>query len=57
MQREALYLQSQNGNLYSSAYFAASEVYLPELALLRPDVPAEIPWCSEALGTSVLSHY
>ncbi|KZV76076.1 Clavaminate synthase-like protein [Peniophora sp. CONT] len=49
-QREALYLQSQNGNLYSSAYFSQSEEELPELAPLRSDIPAEVPWCSEALG-------
>ncbi|VDC07316.1 unnamed protein product [Peniophora sp. CBMAI 1063] len=49
-QSEALYLQSQNGNLYLDAYSNQSAEGLPELAPLRPDVPYEVPWCSEALG-------
>ncbi|KAI0068847.1 Clavaminate synthase-like protein [Artomyces pyxidatus] len=48
---EAYYLQSQNGNLFSSAYFDQEvEDTQSELHPLRDDVPAEIPWCSEALG-------
>ncbi|KAI0314457.1 Clavaminate synthase-like protein [Amylostereum chailletii] len=48
--RDVHYLQSQNGNLFSSAYFDSSEGAQPELAPLRSDVPPEISWCSEALG-------
>jgi len=44
------YLQSQNGNLYASAFFSGTEEELPELAPLRQDVPPDIPWCTEALG-------
>ncbi|KAI0036825.1 cupin-like domain-containing protein [Vararia minispora EC-137] len=46
---EVLYLQSQNGNLYSSSYFDSTEDELPELAPLRQDVPPDISWCTEAL--------
>ena len=45
------YLQSQNGNLYPSSYFTSADTEDDcELVTLRGDVPAEIPWCSEALG-------
>ncbi|KAF9451730.1 Clavaminate synthase-like protein [Macrolepiota fuliginosa MF-IS2] len=45
------YLQSQNGNLYSSDWF--SQGYSPsEYEPLREDVPSEVPWCSEALDRS-----
>lgn len=43
------YLQSQNGNLYSSDYFSDGESP-SEYESLREDVPSEVPWCSEALG-------
>jgi Cupin-like domain len=45
------YLQSQNGNLYPSSYFTPADTEGGcELVNLRGDVPAEVPWCSEALG-------
>jgi len=45
------YLQSQNGNLYDYGYFNSPDTDGDcELANLRDDVPAEVPWCSEALG-------
>ncbi|KAF7355320.1 JmjC domain-containing protein 7 [Mycena sanguinolenta] len=45
------YLQSQNGNVYSSRFFEG--VHDPsEFELLRHDIPSEIPWCSEGLGKS-----
>jgi len=48
---DVCYLQSQNGNLYSCNHFtSAGTEDNCELANLRGDVPAEIPWCSEALG-------
>jgi jumonji domain-containing protein 7 len=48
---DVYYLQSQNGNLYSSSYFTSANMKDDsELISLRGDVPAEIPWCSEALG-------
>jgi jumonji domain-containing protein 7 len=48
---EVCYLQSQNGNMYSPTFFADEEgeddcEFLP----LRPDVPSQVSWCSEALG-------
>ncbi|KAF8195886.1 cupin-like domain-containing protein [Mycena galopus ATCC 62051] len=45
------YLQSQNGNVYSSRFFEGSPDP-SEFELLRPDIPSEISWCSEALGRS-----
>ncbi|KAI0254391.1 Clavaminate synthase-like protein [Lactifluus subvellereus] len=48
---DVCYLQSQNGNLFSSSYFTSGDTEGDcELANLRGDVPAEISWCSEALG-------
>ena len=48
---DVYYLQSQNGDLYSSNYFTSADAEDDcELVSLRGDVPAEIPWCSEALG-------
>ncbi|KAI0269146.1 Clavaminate synthase-like protein [Gloeopeniophorella convolvens] len=45
------YLQSQNGNIFSSGYFTSPALENDcELTKLRNDVPSEIPWCSEALG-------
>jgi len=50
-EEEVYYLQSQNGNLYDYNYFTSAETEGGcELANLRGDVPAEVPWCSEALG-------
>ncbi|KAG6817412.1 hypothetical protein H0H87_009057 [Tephrocybe sp. NHM501043] len=43
------YLQSQNGNLYSSDYFEGAESF-SEFQPLRTDVPSDIPFCTEALG-------
>ncbi|XP_006460104.1 hypothetical protein AGABI2DRAFT_117066 [Agaricus bisporus var. bisporus H97] len=43
------YLQSQNGNLYSSDYFTDGNS-VSEYEHLREDVPDEVPWCTEALG-------
>jgi jumonji domain-containing protein 7 len=48
---DVCYLQSQNGNLFPGSYFTTGDSESDcELANLRGDVPAEIPWCSEALG-------
>ncbi len=48
---DVCYLQSQNGNLFPGNYFTSGDTESDcELANLRGDVPAEIPWCSEALG-------
>lgn len=50
---DVCYLQSQNGNLFPGSYFTSGNPESDsELANLRGDVPAEIPWCSEALGRS-----
>ncbi|KAM5535511.1 hypothetical protein V8D89_010848 [Ganoderma adspersum] len=47
---EVHYLQSQNGNLFTSQYFDLSgEDDSSEFEPLRDHVPSEIPWCSEAL--------
>ncbi|KAJ3559205.1 hypothetical protein NP233_g11324 [Leucocoprinus birnbaumii] len=43
------YLQSQNGNLYSSEYFSDGGHSLSEFEPLRDDVPSQVSWCSEAL--------
>jgi len=52
---DVYYLQSQNGNLYSSNYFTSADAEGDcELVSLRGDVPAEIPWCSEALASTVV---
>ncbi len=48
-QSEVRYLQSQNGNLYTSKYFEVQNDS-SELEPLREDVPSEIAWSSEALG-------
>ena len=49
--KDVYYLQSQNGNLYPGSYFtSADQDDNCELVNLRGDVPAEVPWCSEALG-------
>ncbi|KAH9943270.1 Clavaminate synthase-like protein [Epithele typhae] len=47
------YLQSQNGNIFTSRYFAMSGEEDPsEFEPLREHVPSEIPWCSDALDRS-----
>jgi len=46
----ASYLQSQNGNIYSSRYFESPNDDLSEFCTLRGDVPTNIPWVTEALG-------
>jgi peptidyl-lysine (3S)-dioxygenase / protease len=48
---EIYYLQSQNGNLYSSRYFERGGLDSPsEFEPLRQDVPKDIDWCTEAFG-------
>jgi jumonji domain-containing protein 7 len=48
---EVHYLQSQNGNIYSSSFFEDVPAHdVSEFEPLRLDVPNEIPWCSEAFG-------
>lgn len=48
---EIYYLQSQNGNIYSSRYFKEDSLDSPsEFEPLRPDVPKDITWCTEAFG-------
>ena len=50
---DVYYLQSQNGNLFPGSHFTSGDTERDcELANLRGDVPAEISWCSEALGRS-----
>ncbi|KAF7292474.1 JmjC domain-containing protein [Mycena chlorophos] len=46
---DVCYLQSQNGNVYSSAFFEGDSD-ASEFLALRADIPREIEWCSEALG-------
>ncbi|KAF7976269.1 hypothetical protein HWV62_7156 [Athelia sp. TMB] len=53
--KETAYLQSQNGNIYSAPYFqnrnSLSETPdTCEFEQLRPDVPSEVSWCSDAFG-------
>ncbi|EGO01893.1 hypothetical protein SERLA73DRAFT_177489 [Serpula lacrymans var. lacrymans S7.3] len=48
MPDEVYYLQSQNGNLYSNSFFDHSDEDTSEFESLRPDVPSDISWCSEA---------
>lgn len=46
------YLQSQNGNMYTGRHYdLSSDPDRSEFEALREDVPSEIAWCSEALGT------
>lgn len=47
--REALYLQSQDGNIYRSEPGARGA---PELAAFQPIVSRDVPWMREALGAS-----
>ncbi|KAH9482667.1 Bifunctional peptidase and (3S)-lysyl hydroxylase Jmjd7 [Psilocybe cubensis] len=51
---EIYYLQSQNGNLFSSSSFDSESNEATdnnsEFFPLLSDVPKEVPWCSEALG-------
>ncbi|KAG7449183.1 Clavaminate synthase-like protein [Guyanagaster necrorhizus] len=44
----AYYLQSQNGNVYSAAYFDNVDSDFSEFDVLRPDIPSEIHWCSKS---------
>ncbi|KAG0709638.1 cupin-like domain-containing protein [Suillus ampliporus] len=44
------YLQSQNGNIYSSRFFELPNDDPSEFSALREDVPSNIPWVTEALG-------
>ncbi|KAG1754044.1 cupin-like domain-containing protein [Suillus paluster] len=44
------YLQSQNGNIYSSRFFESPNDDPSEFGTLREDVPSNIPWVAEALG-------
>ncbi|KAG2754783.1 Clavaminate synthase-like protein [Suillus brevipes Sb2] len=46
----ASYLQSQNGNIYSSRFFESPHDDPSEFCALREDVPSNIPWVTEALG-------
>ncbi|OJA19021.1 hypothetical protein AZE42_00381 [Rhizopogon vesiculosus] len=46
----ASYLQSQNGNIYSSRSFESPKDDPSEFGALREDVPSNIPWVTEALG-------
>ena len=52
---EVHYLQSQNGNLFSSRYFDMSgeEEDPSEFEVLRDYIPSDVPWCSDALGRLV----
>ncbi|SJL02025.1 uncharacterized protein ARMOST_05349 [Armillaria ostoyae] len=46
---QAYYLQSQNGNVYSATYFADDTANdFSEFDVLRPDIPSDVPWCSES---------
>ncbi|KAH7929452.1 Clavaminate synthase-like protein [Leucogyrophana mollusca] len=45
-----LYLQSQNGNLYSASFFEQDGRDISEFESLRADVPSNISWCGEAFG-------
>jgi len=50
---DVCYLQSQNGNLYSSSdFFEEGRTSESEFQPLRRDVPSDISWCTEALGKS-----
>jgi len=50
---EIHYLQSQNGNVYSNRFFQNGPLEdSSEFASLRPDIPPEVSWCSEAFGRS-----
>ncbi|TBU39023.1 Clavaminate synthase-like protein [Dichomitus squalens] len=47
---EVHYLQSQNGNLFSSRYFDMSGEEDPsEFEALREYIPSDVSWCSDAL--------
>ena len=54
--KEIHYLQSQNGNMFTSHYFELNADDDPsEFEPLREDVPSEVHWCSEALGMMLSS--
>ncbi|KAJ3933696.1 MAG: cupin-like domain-containing protein [Lentinula lateritia] len=48
---ETYYLQSQNGNVYSSGFFNGQDD-LSEFETLRQDIPSDVKWCTEALDKS-----
>lgn len=50
----ASYLQSQNGNIYSSRSFESPSDDSSEFDTLREDVPSNIPWVTEALGRKLI---
>jgi jumonji domain-containing protein 7 len=50
----ASYLQSQNGNIYSSRSFESPSDDSSEFDTLREDVPSNIPWVTEALGMKLI---
>lgn len=53
---DVCYLQSQNGNLYSSSdFFEEGRTSESEFQPLRRDVPSDISWCTEALGVHTLA--
>lgn len=45
-----MYLQSQNGNLYTNDFFTTG-TSSTEFEPLRKNVPSEVSWCSRAFGT------
>ncbi|KAL1747466.1 cupin-like domain-containing protein [Schizophyllum fasciatum] len=45
---DVLYLQSQNGNVYTNRTFEGEEDP-SEFEALRADIPKDVPWCTEAL--------
>lgn len=49
-EQEIHYLQSQNGNMFSSCFFENNGDDISEFEPLRADVPSEVTWCSKAFG-------
>ncbi|TFL06008.1 Clavaminate synthase-like protein [Pterulicium gracile] len=47
--QEVMYLQSQNGNLYTNDFFTTG-TSSTEFEPLRKNVPSEVSWCSRAFG-------
>ncbi|KAJ4481542.1 Clavaminate synthase-like protein [Lentinula edodes] len=48
---ETYYLQSQNGNVYSSSFFSGQDDS-SEFEPLRQGIPSDVKWCTEALDKS-----
>ncbi|KAI5833085.1 Clavaminate synthase-like protein [Schizophyllum commune Tattone D] len=48
---DVLYLQSQNGNVYTNRTFEGEDDP-SEFEALRADIPKDVPWCTEALDRS-----